>query len=916
MPDFKKIVRERIASLRLKGTAEADLAEELAQHLEDRYQELRSGGATEEEAYRKCVSELDELHPLRTELERSEQMPRYDAVPAGDVSTSNFAEDLWRDLRYTGRAIRKNPLFVLFVVLTLALGIGANTTVFTIINTLLLNPLPVPDSSELISLTVSEVKSGSKSTTRLPVSLANLKDYQARNEAFRSLAGYSTERVVTLQTGGDSQRMFAELVTSNYFSALGLSPAQGRFFSPEEDSASGAHPVAVMNHATWQMRFGGANDIIGKTLRINGVALTVIGVAPPGFIGISAIFGPDLWVPATMAEQLWPSEMRGSLTDRGKTVFLGVGRLRPGVSREQGQANVTAIAAALAREYPNVNENRTATLRPITDVLFGSDNTGNGRTPVLLGSLVLMAIVGIVLLIACSNVANLLLARAAARQQEMAVRLAIGASRGRLIRQLLTESVVLGLLSGLAGVSAGYAGSRFLWSFFPADVTTNLMTLKLDTTVLLFSLAIALLTGFVFGMIPALRASRTNVAETLKEESRSVGRSRRRITLANALLVGQVAFSFLSLMTAALFLRSMQKAYEIDPGFQTKNLAIFLTNPGQAGYGKERTKAFYKNVRDRVERMPGVASVSWALSLPLWGRAVNGLEIEGRPKRSKTDTISTAFNAVDLRYFETMNIPILRGRDFNEMDQEHSTPVAIVNEKFAHDYWPNQEALGKRVQIPGEAFLRQVVGIAKTANYSSLAEPPQVCVYVPSEQYYSDGMTLHVRSKGDPQQLLVPIQREVRIAGPQILVDDARTGTKLIGQALFSPRIGVALLGVFGMLALGLASIGLYGIMAYSVSQRKREIGVRMAMGAAQKNVLWLVLKQGLSLVSMGVFIGLVAALAVGSLLSKMLYGVSAADPASMAGAALVLLVVALVACYLPARWASRVDPLVALREG
>ena len=694
MPDFKKIVQGQIACLRLEAGAESDLVAELAQHLEDRYQELRAGGRAEEEACREAVSELDDLYPIQAEMDRSQRMPKSDAVPAGDSSRSNFASDFWRDLRYAARTMRKNPFLVLFVVLTLALGIGANTTVFTIIDTFVLNPLPVQNSSELAAVSTAEVKSTSKSKMALPISYSNLKDYQAKNEVFSVLAGYTSPQIVTLQAGGGSERMFSELVTGNYFPVLGIKPAKGRFFVPEEDSVSSG-AVAVMNHATWQTRFGGTEDIIGRTLRLNNLVFTVIGVAPPQFIGVNAIFGPDLWIPAGMSEQLLPGQMQHVLSDRSKAVFRGVGRLKPGINLARAQANMTTIAAALAREYPEVNEARTAAVRPINEVIFGSDNSSTGRTPILFGSAVLLAVVGIVLLIACSNVANLLLARSAARQQEIAVRLAIGASRGRLIRQLLTESVLLALLGGLVGLRIGYAGLELLWSFRPAEVSANLVTPKLDPIVFVFALIASLLTGLVFGIVPALRTSRAGVAEALKEEARTAGRSRSKITFANVLLVSQVAFSFVSLVTAALFLRSIERAYAIDPGFQTQHLAVFMTNPGQAGYGKPQTKSFCKEVRDRVTALPGVESASWSLDLPLWGLVVNGLGVEGRQQRSKADRITTALNTVDLDYFRTAGIPIVRGRDFATTDREGSTPVAIVNEKLAHDYWSGEEVLGK-----------------------------------------------------------------------------------------------------------------------------------------------------------------------------------------------------------------------------
>ncbi len=911
MRDWKNIVRTRVAAVHPEATGEADLIDEIAQHLEDSYRELLSGGANEEQSFRQTIAELDDMYPLQAELEIAGREASRDRVPAGDAKPGNFLEDLWRDTRYAVRTMRKSPLYVLFVVLTLALGIGANTTVFTLINTLILNPLPVPHSSALFALNTARAHD-SKSGPPMPLSYADLKDYRSTNGVFASLGGYTSPRLLTWQTGETSERMFGELVTAAYFPTLEIQPAKGRFFLPEEDSTPGAHPVVVMNYGTWQTRFGGASDILGKTLRLNNADFTVVGVAPPRFIGVNSIFGPDFWIPAAMAEQIFPNEMESALSSRNKTLFQGMARLKPGVTPVQAQANLETIASALARDYPETNAGRTVTLRPIRDVMFSS--AMSGTSPIVFGSIALLIVVGIVLLIACSNVANLLLARSAARQQEMAVRLAMGASRPRLVRQLLTESVLLGLLSGVAGLLFGYAALRLLWSSLPS--AANFIAPKFDANIFVFTLAVSLATGFLFGAIPAFRASRGNVADALKEEARTTGKSRGKVTVANALLVGQVAFSFLLLVTAALFLRSIGRAYEMDPGFQTAHLAIFMTNPGQTGYGKAQTLAFYKEVRERVGRMPGVDSVSWSSNLPLWSRTVNQLQVEGRQARSEADRITSVVNTVDINYFETAGVSIDRGREFTNVDLEESAPVAIVNEKMAHDYWPRGAALGKRIQLPDEKKMRQIVGIAKTANYSTWGEPPQACVYVPLEQKYSDSMTLYVRSTGDPKQLLIPVPREIHQAGPKIVVSSQRTGHEIIENGLFQEKIGVLLLSVFGLLALGLACIGLYGIMAYSVTQRKREIGLRMALGAAESTVLRLILKQGMSLVLTGVLIGFAAALLLGRLLSRMLYGVSASDPISVAGAAVVLLAVALIACYLPARAASRLDPLVALREG
>jgi predicted permease len=906
MHDWKELIRQRLQPLRLNASAEADLTEELAQHLEDQYREALSAGADEAEAYRKAIAELNDVEALRAQERRHVQ--RRDSVPAGDTRRRNPFADLWRDLRYAVRTMRRSPLFVTVVVLTLGLGIGANTTVFTIINTFLLNPLPVADASGLAAVGLAEAGATAKSAPLLPMSYADWKDYDSRNAAFRSFAGYTSVRPVTWQETGAPQQMFCEFVTSAYFSTLGLNPAAGRFFAPEEDGRPGANPVAVMNYGTWQVHFGGARDVVGRTFRLNHIAFTVIGVAPPKFIGVNAIFGPDFWVPASMAEQLLPNELTGALTDRNKAVFLGLGRLNPAVSRAQAQANLTTIAADLAREFPATDEGHTAKAMGVRDVVFGS--AMGGTMPIVYGSVVLLIVVGIVLLIACSNVANLLLARSAARQQEMAVRLAMGASRPRLVRQLLTESVLLGLVAGAVGVAMGYAGLKLLFGTLPSAAT--FASPKMDGSVLAFAIGISLATGFIFGAIPAFRASREGVAENLKE-ARSMGGSRKRVTMANVLLVGQVALSFLLLVTAALFLRSIGRAYQIDPGFQTAHLAIVTTTPGQAGYNKAQTKAFYKDVRQRIERLPGVASVSWSSNLPLWSRSMPGLEVEGRAQRSRSEKLRTIVSTVDLKYFDTAGVAIERGRAFTESDGEASLPVAIVNEKIERDFWPGGSALGKRIQLPGETRMRLVVGVARNAVYTNWSEPAQLCVYVPLEQKYSDAMTLYLRSSGDPGQVLTAAQREIHAAGPPVLIT-ARTGREIVDGGLFSARAGVVLLSAFGLLALALACIGLYGILAYTVNERKREIGLRMALGANQGTVLRLVLKQGMTLVFMGVAIGMAASVAVGRVLSRMLYGVGAGDPASVASAAAVLLAVALVACYLPARRASRVDPLVALR--
>jgi predicted permease len=906
MPDWRPLVRRKLAALRLQGAAENALVDEIAQHLEDTYREVRGGGSTHEDAWNAALEELEQPEALSGSIPRNQRMPKHDNVPAGDPGPRNWMSGIGRDIRYGVRSMRRSPLFVFFSVMTLALGIGANTTMFTVINTLLLKPLPVPDSSGLVAVTAVEGDALSRSSAPLPLSYPEFRDYQQRQKTLSSLAAYSFNQMLTIQQGGGADRIFSEFVTHNYFATLGLSPVLGRFFRPDEEEGAGDHPVAVLNYGTWQTKFGGRADIVGSTIRLNGLPVTIVGVAPKRFIGVNAIFGPEIWLPASMTEPLMPNTMGRALSDRSKALFKAVGRLAPGIARSRVQSDLSAIASSLAGEFPQTNRGRAAELRPLRDVLFP-----NGASMAMAGA-ILAGVVGVVLLIACSNVANLMLARSASRRQEMAVRMAMGASRPRLVRQLLTESVLLATLGGALGLGFSVGGIQFLFGRLPAAAT--FATPRMDADVAVFALLVSLVTGLLFGIMPALKISRAHVAETLKEESRTAGRSRGRVRVADALVIGQVAFSFLLLVIAALFLRSIGRAYQLDPGFQTAHLATFMTNPGQSGYSRARTTAFYKTVRDRVATLPGVAAVSWSSNLPLWASPRGGVEIEGRVRRSATDTLRAIVTVIDVDYFTAAGVTVLRGREFTAEDRDNTEPVAIVNEKVERDYWPGG-AIGRRIQLPGEEKARRIVAVAKVANYSLWGEAPQLCVYVPLSQSYSDAMTLFVRTVRDPREVLAPVAREFRAAAPEVVVTAARTGAELVDGGLFQAKVAVALLVIFGVLALGLASIGLYGILAYSVTQRRREIGLRMALGASRSTVLSLVLKQGMRLVAGGLLVGSLAAMGVGRMLSGMLFGVGATDPVSLSGAAAVLLTIALFACGVPALLASRVDPIRALRE-
>ena len=910
MPEWKDEVRRRLKGLNLPPAREEEIIEELSDHLGNLYEEILAEGATTEKAYREVLSSLSQSD-LPGELRAAVRTARPDRIPEGFASSGHLLADLWQDLVYAARMLRKAPGFTAVAALTLALGIGANTAVFTIISTLLLNPLPVAKSSELVAINTTQAKMTTQSGEFQLMSYLNIKDFRDRTLSFSNFAAHSNPTAITMSDTGEPHRIFVEVVTGNYFETLGIHPFMGRFFLPSEDFTPGAAPVVVLGYAAWQGRFGGASDIVGRTIKLNNTPFTIIGIGPKGFKGLYAVFGPDVWVPSMMAEQILPAEQGNALRDRAILLFTGIGRLRPGLTIVQARAELNIVASSLEKEFPDADQGQAAAVRPLNEAAYGPE-----RQPLLFGSTLLMAIVGLVLLIACSNVANLLLSRAAVRRQEIAVRLALGAGRMRLIRQLLTESVLLGLLGGVLGLLFGYAGCQFLWSFRPAEFALNFAELRISPSVFVFALAVSLLTGLLFGVVPALRTSRTPVAEVLKEESRGAGRSRNRISLANTLLAGQVAVSLVLLVVAAMVLQSLQREYTIDPGFETKHVALFMMYPGQAGYDQTHTKQFYKQARDRVGSVPGVSSLSWASNLPLWGRKETGVVIEGQEQRKKSEAISAVVDTVDLNYFSTVGISLVEGRDFTQEDSDISTPIAIINATMAAKYWPNQNPLGRRLQLPRGKDFVEIVGVVKTANYQTLGEPPQSCIYIPLRQNYSDAMILYVRTERNPSAALAAVQSELRALDPVLPVEDIRTGTKVIDQALWGAKIGVALLGVFGLLALSLASVGLYGIMAYSVNQRRREIGIRMALGAGQASVLRLILRQGMTLVIGGVAVGLILSLLLGRALSKFLYGVGGSDPASLAGASLVLLTVALVACYLPARRASQVDPLVALHEG
>jgi putative ABC transport system permease protein len=627
-----------------KSRAEQDMDDELRFHLEKQMEHNVTRGMSPKEARYAALRQFGNVGAVKEECRES--------------WGGRIISELAQDIRYGLRQLRRNPGFAILAILTLALGIGVNTAVFTIVNTLLLNPLPVKDAQKVVAVE-TEIRTAASFSTRVQyLSLPNLQDFRQRNRVFATLTGYTYPTAVTLSNGPHARRIFAELVTADYFQTLGIKPILGRFFLPEETNLAAGRPVAVLAYKGWQERFGGAIGIIGRTVRINAVVFTIVGVAPPGFDGADAVFGPDLWIPAGMEEQLFPMRKDWRRL-RAELVLRVAGRLKPNTTLAEAQAQMGMLASQLEKEYPEAKRGHRIVLQPIENADLGVPRQG-----LVFASALLMGIVGLVLLVACSNVASLLMARATARRQEMSVREALGAGRMRLARQMLTESALLGLASGALGFAFGYLGCQALWSFRPAEFSQNLTEPKLDATVLVFTLVVSLLTGVIFGFMPAIVASRSSVAGMLKEESRGAGRTRRGLRSRNVLVATQVALSLVSLITAGLCLRSVERESTIDPGFQTRRLALFLLYPGQTGYGRARTEQFYRQVREQVSALPGVASLSWASNLPLWSQPTGGVVIDGQERQPKSQGITSVLNTVGVDYFVTMGIPVHRGRAF------------------------------------------------------------------------------------------------------------------------------------------------------------------------------------------------------------------------------------------------------------
>ena len=812
-------------------------------------------------------------------------------------------DTFWQDLRYGARMLLKNPGFTLVAVVTLALGIGANTAIFSVVNAVLLRPLPFYSPERLVALGQTDAKDRENLSQ---FSFRNFADLREQTKAFERLAVYYNNSV-TLTGQGDAVRLRAVVATADLFPLLGASPALGRTFLPEEDNAGGGpqgYP-AILSWDCWQQHFGGDSQVIGRSINLSGEAYTVVGVMPAKFSFPVQAQPTEVWIsPARDAEKRGEGAI---MVSRGYRGWRAVGRLKDGATIEQAQAESDVVASNLASQFPQMNNDIGIKVMPLLEWLIG-----NLRLTLLL----LFGTVGLVLLIACVNVANLLLERALSRQREINVRLALGASRWRIARQLVTESLMLALAGGALGALLATWGTKLIVSFSPQGITRITET-RLDLRVLVFTALLSVLTGVLFGLAPALGVSRVGLAEALKEGGRSGSGGRRSVLVRNLLVVSEVGLALVLLVGAGLLVRTLVRLQNVPLGFDPRNVLTMTVAKSPTG-SDEQTGEFFRQLTERMKALPGVVNASVTWQLPLSGAAATtGIEIEGQPNDAANIPIGVIHSAGP-GYFRTMGIPLLKGRDFTDHDNMKSPPVIIVNETLAKRFFPDGDAIGKHItpsfSTTGEPNTREIVGVVGDVKHRSLKGDAVPEFYFAQAQMPVTSLTLVVRTAGDPHALVGAVRKEVQSMDGNAPVFSIVTAEEYMARSVASTRFNMTLLAAFAAVALLLTAVGLYGVISFAVSQSTHEIGIRIALGAQTSDVLKLVIGQGMVLTFVGVLAGLAAAYWLTRLMSSLLFGVEATDSVTFAGVSLLLLVVAALACYIPARRASKVDPVVALR--
>jgi predicted permease len=862
-----------------------DLAEEMRLHIEERTEQLMREGMNRREAELAARRAFGNQTVIE---ERSREVWQWATL-----------ESIWADVRYALRQLKNSPVFAITVILSLTLGLGANTTIFTFVNALLLRPPAVVDGGRLVEVVTHNAKaSGIESYTNLSYPLyVDLRDHN------RSLSGFAAfdgdPRTVSWSHGGEGEIVYGQLVSSNFFSVLGVEPALGRFFQPDEDKGGAGAPTVVISNLFWQRQLGGDRAVLGRVLILNGASYTVIGVTPKSFTGVIIGTRHDFWTTLAMTPTLIHD--RDRLGSDTSSWLFGVGRLRPGVSKNEAQADLTVLTRTAHSSNPNaaVMDASAFPLQIMPGPLRGYVAAFTG---------LLMAAVGLVLLIACANAANLVLARATTRRRELAVRSALGASRFRIIRQTLTESLMLSMMGGAGGLLVAYWSIPALMSLKPATIPVSIEA-PLDWRVFAFAFVASLLSGITFGVMPALRSARRDLIPALKDERQLAGPRRSR--LRGSLVVAQITVCLVLLISAGLCVRSLFNARSIDPGFSTHNIAVAHLDPGSLGYTEAQDRQFYQQLLERVRALPGVKSASLSDYLPLGtSRSVHGVQIDGANPAPGQKDIPIQEASVAPDFFNTMGIPVLNGREFSIQDVQPNSGKVIINQAMATHYWPGRNPIGQHFKDGKQTV--EIVGLVKTGKYRSLSEDPIDFMYLPLGPQSQEFLV--VRTGTGEEATLGEIRRVIQGLDPNVVPIEMESISQYMTLPLFAAHTTGVLLALFGLVALLLATIGLSGVVSYSVSQRTNEIGVRMALGADRLDVVRLILKQGMRLTGVGILIGLVLSFATTRVLAGLLYGIKADDPLTFASVALFLGAVAFISCYVPARRAASLDPMKSLR--